>query len=178
MPAVDRWKRRALRRQSGLPVTSCAWARITAAKRLASKFFCGRAPSGGRVSIPTTVDLTPRLTWRGGECSKSAPLAPPRSSGARRWPQRLIRRSGIARLSDLHRQGTSEPWSGVLQGGGPGGRHAANNHSVGTRLHRPRSSVPTTASPNSPMIIRGVRSTPKRAGRRPAIIPAISAWPR
>src|SRR5712671_6016303 len=43
MPGVDRWKRRALRRQPGPPVCSCACARITAAKRLASKFFRGRA---------------------------------------------------------------------------------------------------------------------------------------
>jgi hypothetical protein len=40
MPAVGRWQCRALRRQSGPSVSSCAWARTTAAKRLASK-LCG-----------------------------------------------------------------------------------------------------------------------------------------
>ena len=81
MPGVDRWKRRALRRQSGLPVCSCACARITAAKRLASKLCCGRAPSGGRLSIRTTVDLigaTDLARWRMFEISSTPSASAPR----------------------------------------------------------------------------------------------------
>ena len=80
MPGVDRWKRRALRRQSGLPVSSCACARITAAKRLASKLCCGRAPSGGRLSIRTTVDLigaTDLARWRMFEISSTPSATAP-----------------------------------------------------------------------------------------------------
>ena len=80
MPGVDRWKRRALRRQSGLPVCSCACARITAAKRLASKLCCGRSPSGGRLSIRTTVDLigaTDLARWRMFEISSTPSATAP-----------------------------------------------------------------------------------------------------
>src|SRR5690349_20867388 len=66
MPAVDGRQRRPLRRQSGPPVCSGAFAQTTAAKRLASEFCSARLVSEAGWPI-----------WRSGECSKPAALAPP-----------------------------------------------------------------------------------------------------